>query len=67
MAEVEEALETIGAKQRRMIIEEQELSELKTEMQDYEEDIEDFKRVSCSSILFCYQLAIVFIIRIIRY
>ena len=46
LAEVEEALETIGAKQRRLIIEEQELTELKEEMMDYEEDIQDFKEVN---------------------
>ena len=45
LAEVEEALETMGVKQRRMMIEEQELSELKTELLDYQEDIEDFKKV----------------------
>ncbi|KAF2361004.1 LETM1-like [Trinorchestia longiramus] len=45
LAEVEEALETIGAQQRRLLIEEQELSTLKGELRDYQEDIQDFKRV----------------------
>ena len=46
LAEVEEALETIGAKQRRMLIEEQDLTELKEEMHDYQEDMEDFRKAS---------------------
>ncbi|XP_018018231.1 mitochondrial proton/calcium exchanger protein isoform X2 [Hyalella azteca] len=45
LAEVEEALETLGTKQRRLLIEEQELLDIKDELRDYQEDIEDFKQV----------------------
>ncbi|XP_042877628.1 mitochondrial proton/calcium exchanger protein-like [Penaeus japonicus] len=43
LREVEEALETLGVEKNRLIIEEQELSELKSELADYQEDVEDFK------------------------
>lgn len=45
LREVEEALETLGVEKNRLIIEEQELSELKSELADYQEDVEDFKTV----------------------
>lgn len=44
LREVEEALETLGVEKNRLIIEEQELSELKSELADYQEDVEDFKK-----------------------
>lgn len=47
LREVEEALETLGVEKNRLIIEEQELSELKSELADYQEDVEDFKKVRC--------------------
>ena len=43
---MEEALETIGVEKNRMIIEEQELMELKSELADYKEDISEFKEVT---------------------
>lgn len=43
---VEEALEMIELEKKRAFIEEKELSQLKSEMADYEEDIVDFKQVS---------------------
>ncbi|KAK7075855.1 letm1 and EF-hand domain-containing protein 1, mitochondrial, partial [Halocaridina rubra] len=43
LRDVEGALETLGVEKKKLIIEEEELSELKTELADYKEDIEDFK------------------------
>lgn len=43
---MEEALEMIELEKKRAFIEEKELSQLKSEMADYEEDIVDFKQVS---------------------
>ncbi|XP_068220539.1 mitochondrial proton/calcium exchanger protein isoform X2 [Palaemon carinicauda] len=42
LKDVEGALETLGVEKKKYIIEEKELSELKTELADYQEDIEDF-------------------------
>lgn len=42
---MEEAIENLGVEKRKLIIEEQELSELKSELADYQEDIEDFRKV----------------------
>lgn len=42
---MEEAIENLGVEKRKLIIEEQALSELKSEMADYQEDIEDFRKV----------------------
>ncbi|XP_064112867.1 mitochondrial proton/calcium exchanger protein-like isoform X2 [Macrobrachium nipponense] len=43
LKDVEGALETLGVEKKKLMIEENELSELKTELADYKEDIEDFK------------------------
>lgn len=45
LRDVEEAIENLGVEKRKLIIEEQALSELKSEMADYQEDIEDFRKV----------------------
>lgn len=51
---MEEAIENLGVEKRKLIIEEQELSELKSEMADYQEDIEDFRKVRrVYTILYC--------------
>lgn len=46
---MEEAIENLGVEKRKLIIEEQELAELKSEMADYQEDIEDFRKVRIMS------------------
>ncbi|XP_076048670.1 mitochondrial proton/calcium exchanger protein-like isoform X2 [Oratosquilla oratoria] len=45
LQEVEEALETLGVETKRLLIEEQELQDLKSDMAEYEEDIQVFKKV----------------------
>ena len=50
LRDVEEAIENLGVEKRKLIIEEQEMAELKSELADYQEDIEDFRKVSnCAS------------------
>ncbi|KAK8732531.1 hypothetical protein OTU49_006807, partial [Cherax quadricarinatus] len=44
LRDVEEAIETLGVEKRKLIIEEKELSELKSELADYQEDVEDFEK-----------------------
>ena len=59
LKEVGEAIETLGVEKKKLIIEEQELHELKTELADYEEDIENFKEVKYFVIdfsLFCHDI-----------
>lgn len=59
---MEEAIENLGVEKRKLIIEEQVLSELKSEMEDYQEDIEDFRKVrSSTSYLVCFSFAQIFL------
>ncbi|KAG0710574.1 Mitochondrial proton/calcium exchanger protein [Chionoecetes opilio] len=51
LRDVEEAIENLGVEKRKLIIEEQELAELKGEMADYQEDIEDFRKVRNGAII----------------
>ncbi|XP_045614434.2 mitochondrial proton/calcium exchanger protein isoform X2 [Procambarus clarkii] len=44
LRDVEEAIENLGVEKRKLIIEEKELSELKSELADYQHDIEDFEK-----------------------
>ena len=51
---MEEAIENMGVEKRKLLIEEQEMAELKSEMADYQEDIEDFRKVRNNAICSLY-------------